>query len=95
MFLFSWAGNIRMPDCRNNLIIYCGRQAEKTVNTTFHVLAYDDKTGRIIKGVTHQGNTDNSVWARGQVWAIYGFTMAYRGTSNKIFTNCAVNAANI
>jgi hypothetical protein len=29
---------------------------------------------------THQGLSDSSTWARGQTWAMYGFTMAYEYT---------------
>jgi unsaturated chondroitin disaccharide hydrolase len=48
--------------------------------SSYHVAVYDDKTGQFIKGVTHQGYADNTMWARGQAWAIYGFTMSYRET---------------
>lgn len=62
--------------------------------STYHVLLYDNKTGKLIKGITHQGFADNSMWARGQAWAIYGFTMTYRETGNKEFLQTAINAAN-
>ena len=56
---------------------------------------YDDQTGKLIKGVTHQGYADNSMWARGQAWAIYSFTMVYRESKNPAFLRTAINAANI
>jgi len=46
----------------------------------YHVVVYDTITGKKIKGITHQGYSDNSMWARGQSWGIYGFTMCYRET---------------
>ena len=63
--------------------------------SSYHVAVYDTKTGKLIKGVTHQGYADNSMWARGQAWAIYGFTMAYRETRNPAFLQTAINAADI
>jgi unsaturated chondroitin disaccharide hydrolase len=48
--------------------------------TSYHVAVYDTLTGDFIKGVTHQGYSDSSMWARGQAWGIYGFTMMYRNT---------------
>lgn len=48
--------------------------------TSYHVVIYDKKTGKKIKAVTHQGYADESMWARGQAWAIYGYTMVYRET---------------
>lgn len=48
--------------------------------TGYHVAVYDSNTGNFIHSVTHQGYADNSMWARGQSWAIYGYTMVYRET---------------
>lgn len=59
--------------------------------TTYHVAVYDDVSGDFIKGVTYQGYKDNSMWARGQAWAIYGFTMCYRETGNEAFLETAKN----
>jgi unsaturated chondroitin disaccharide hydrolase len=48
-----------------------------------HVAVYDTVDGHFIKGITHQGYADSSLWARGQAWAIYGYTMVYRETGDK------------
>ena len=53
--------------------------------TSYHVVLYDTATGKKVKGITHQGYSDASMWARGQAWAIYGFTMVYRETRDKRF----------
>ena len=53
--------------------------------TSYHVVVYDTATGKKVKGITHQGYSDASMWARGQSWAIYGFTMVYRETKDKMF----------
>ena len=50
--------------------------------TSYHVAVYDTLTGEFIKGVTHQGYSDDSMWARGQAWAIYGYTVVYRETKD-------------
>jgi unsaturated chondroitin disaccharide hydrolase len=57
--------------------------------TSYHVVVYDTLTGKKIKGVTHQGYSDSSMWARGQSWAIYGFTMVYRETKDPKFLDFA------
>ena len=54
---------------------------------------YDDKTGKAIQKVTHQGYSDESVWARGQAWGIYGYTMSYRETGNKKYLKTAEKLA--
>lgn len=46
----------------------------------YHVVSYDPETGKVEKKNTHQGIADESVWSRGQGWALYGFTMCYRYT---------------
>lgn len=51
-------------------------------NSTWHVVVYDTITGNVKDKVTHQGFDANSSWARGQAWAIYGFTMCYRYTKD-------------
>ena len=61
--------------------------------TSYHVAVYDTLTGEFIKGVTHQGYSDDSMWARGQAWAIYGYTMAYRETKRQDFLDMAVHTA--
>lgn len=46
--------------------------------TCYHVAVYDTLDGHFIHGKTHQGFSDSSTWARGQAWAVYGFTMMAR-----------------
>jgi len=55
----------------------------------YHVAVYDTLTGDFIKGVTHQGYADSTLWARGQAWGIYGYTMVYRETGDKRFLRFA------
>lgn len=63
--------------------------------SAYHVVVYDTITGKKNKGVTHQGYADNSMWARGQSWAIYGFTMCYRETQKPEFLDFAQKVADI
>jgi len=60
---------------------------------TYHVLDYDTTNGSVIARNTHQGYADESVWSRGQAWAIYGFTMTYRFTKDSRFLQTAQRAA--
>ncbi len=57
--------------------------------SSYHVAVYDTISGKFIKGVTHQGYADNTMWARGQAWGIYGYTMIYRETGDKTFLRFA------
>ena len=78
------------------------RHAETTMlnhfrpdGSCYHVAVYDTLDGHFIKGVTHQGYADNSMWCRGQAWAIYGYTMVYRYTHDKRFLDFAQKVADI
>lgn len=53
--------------------------------SSYHVLDYDSVTGKVLKKNTHQGYSHESAWARGQAWALYGYTMCYRETKDRSF----------
>lgn len=61
----------------------------------YHVAVYDAIDGHFMKGVTHQGYADTSMWARGQSWAIYGYTMVYRYTHNPVFLQFAQKVTDV
>ena len=63
--------------------------------TSYHVVVYDPLTGERLKGMTHQGYADDSMWARGQAWAIYGYTMVYRETGDPKYLDFARRVADV
>ncbi|WP_159019074.1 glycoside hydrolase family 88 protein [Algibacter sp. L3A6] len=63
-------------------------------NSCYHVVDYDTISNQPRMKVTHQGFNDESSWARGQGWAIYGYTMAYRYTKDKRYLDRAEATAN-
>lgn len=78
------------------------KHAETTMNnhfrpdhSSYHVVIYDNETGKKIKGMTAQGYNDASMWARGQAWAIYGYTMVYRETKDPQFLDFAHKLARV
>ena len=44
---------------------------------------FDPETGEKLCGVTHQGYSDNSCWARGQAWGICGIAFSYSYTRDE------------
>jgi len=52
-------------------------------NSCYHVVDYDTISNGVRKKATFQGFSDESTWARGHSWAVYGYTMCYRYTKNK------------
>ncbi|MCF3108242.1 glycoside hydrolase family 88 protein [Niabella sp. CC-SYL272] len=61
--------------------------------STYHVVCYDPASPAVVGRETAQGYADNSTWARGQAWAIYGFTMIYRFTKDPQFLKTAAGLA--
>lgn len=61
--------------------------------TTFHTFYWDTVTGAPLRGETEQGNADDSCWARGQAWGIYGFALNYRYTGEPSFLGAARRCA--
>ncbi|MDD2798065.1 MAG: glycoside hydrolase family 88 protein [Bacteroidales bacterium] len=48
----------------------------------YHVVDYDKIKGGVRGKCTAQGYSDESSWARGQAWALYGFAVCYRETKD-------------
>ena len=62
-------------------------------NSTYHVVTYNELTGEVTDKRTAQGRADESAWARGQVWGLYGYTMMYRVTGEERYLEQAVKIA--
>ena len=63
-------------------------------NSSYHVVDYDTaKAGAILEKKTHQGFADESAWARGQAWGLYGYTMCFRETGDSIYLTQAKKIA--
>lgn len=63
--------------------------------SSYHLLNYDTITGLVKTKGTFQGKSDESSWARGQGWGLYGFTMCFRETGNPAFLVQAKNIAKL
>lgn len=77
------------------------RHADKTLAchfrpdfTSFHVVSYTPDGGIEWQG-TFQGKADSSSWARGQAWAVYGFTDCYRETRREEYLRRALDVADM
>ena len=61
--------------------------------SSYHVVDYYPQGGGARAKFTHQGAADDSQWARGQAWAIYGFTEMYEDLGDPAYLDRAVSAA--
>lgn len=81
---------------------YCLDHADRTMEnhfrpdgSTYHLVEYDQKTGDVIRKKTVQGYSDESMWARGEAWALYGYTMVYRKLQEGRYLSQAKKIANL
>lgn len=65
----------------------------RTDGSTTHVVRFDETSGRPVWKGTVQGLHDESTWARGQSWAVHGFTTAYRESGDPRLLDAARRTA--
>ena len=58
-------------------------------NSSVHLVDYDPETGAVLERVTHQGYSDESAWARGQAWGLYGYEAMYRLSGDRRYLDQA------
>lgn len=82
LFLLWWAyeetRDKKYYDAAFNHSIATMRNMVRDDGSTVHIVKFNPMNGKIIKKLTLQGYSDTSCWSRGQSWAIYGFTVAYK-----------------
>lgn len=82
--LLFWAsqetGEERFRDAALQHTQTCLRHSIREDGSTYHTFFMDPVTGGPVRGVTCQGYKDDSAWARGQAWGIYGLALSYRYT---------------
>ncbi len=61
--------------------------------STAHEGLFDPDNGQFLRQRTQQGWRDDSTWARGQAWALYGFTTAYSFSREPVFLHTAERLA--
>lgn len=61
--------------------------------SSYHVVNYNVKTGAVQQRRTDQGYADESAWARGQAWGLYGYTLMYRETKDQKYLDQANHIA--
>ena len=61
--------------------------------SSYHVVNYNPETGAVQQKRTAQGYADESAWARGQAWGLYGFTVMYRETHEQKYLDQAKHIA--
>ncbi|WP_257345926.1 glycoside hydrolase family 88 protein [Pseudalkalibacillus decolorationis] len=84
--LLYWAtevtGDEKYKDAAHNHALKTLAHIVREDATTHHTFYFDTETGEPRFGKTHQGYSDESCWARGQAWGVYGFPLSYKFTKD-------------
>ena len=94
-FASKVTGDPHYAEIANSHAITTAREQFREDYSNYHVVNYDPETGKVLHKQTCQGFSDNSAWARGQAWAVYGYTACYRETQDTTFLNFAVKVADM
>ncbi|SIT68494.1 glycoside hydrolase family 88 protein [Microbacterium sp. RU33B] len=86
MPLLTWAfeqtGEERYADAVRRHTTQLRAHILREDDSTFHTFYWDAETGEPLRGGTEQGAFDQSCWARGQAWGIYGFALNHKATGD-------------
>lgn len=95
--LLVWASaNGGGEELRNIAISHADRTRDlffRPDGSTYHVVQLDPADGKVRRKRTQQGMADESVWSRGQTWAIYGFAYMHEATGDPKYLECALKAS--
>jgi len=79
--LFFWAyeqtGEEKYLEAAKSQLDITEKYLIREDGSSYHHYQFDVETHAPVKGVTGQGNRDESTWSRGQAWGVYGFAMGY------------------
>ncbi|MEQ9849509.1 glycoside hydrolase family 88 protein [Pectobacterium brasiliense] len=88
--LLFWAanetGNPRYREAAHRHLTQAAQHLVRDDASSFHTFYMDIHTGQPLRGDTHQGFSNNSCWARGQAWGMYGFALGFNYTGDPAFT---------
>lgn len=97
MPLLTWAyeqtGEERYADAVRRHTAQLREHIIREDDSTFHTFFWDAETGEPVRGSTAQGAHDDSCWARGQAWGIYGFALNHRATDDPELLDAAWRCA--
>lgn len=82
--LLYWAtevtGDEKYANIAHRHVATCLKNSIRADGSTYHTFFMDPVTGGPSHGATCQGYKDDSCWARGQAWGVYGTAISYRYT---------------
>ncbi|MES2263004.1 MAG: glycoside hydrolase family 88 protein [Pseudomonadota bacterium] len=95
--LLHWAseasGEARYRDAALSHLLRSRAYLVRPDDSSYHTYHFDPVSGQPLRGSTAQGLSDDSCWARGQAWGIYGFALNYRYVPDQGLLDVAMRQA--
>ncbi len=95
--LLFWATNYSKDSTYYNIAVNHANTTMKNHYredfSSYHEVIYDENTGAVKAQITNQGFVDESSWARGQAWGLYGYVVMYRETGDQKYLDQAEHIA--
>ncbi|MEG0085204.1 MAG: glycoside hydrolase family 88 protein [Niameybacter sp.] len=87
--LLYWAtevtGDEKYQEIATKHIKTCLKYVVREDHSTYHTYYFDKETGEGVRGVTAQGYKNDSAWARGQAWGVYGLALSYKYVKDEYY----------
>lgn len=93
--LLYWSGSEKNREIARNHAEIASKTLIRPDYSSYHTYLMRPETGEAVCGKTHQGYQDESTWARGQAWAVYGFALSYAYTKEPHFLEVAERTAEV
>ena len=95
--LLFWASEQTGNEAYHRAAYHHARNSQRHLirpdGSSYHTFFFNQETGEPDHAETHQGFSDDSLWARGQAWAIYGFALAAQWCDDETFLETAKQTA--
>lgn len=91
--LLYWTGDERKREIAYQHAKTSAKYLIRDDFSSYHTYLMNPDTGEAVCGKTHQGYEDESTWARGQGWSVYGFILSYGYTRDEEFLQVARKTA--
>jgi unsaturated chondroitin disaccharide hydrolase len=86
-------GSASWRDKAHTHALTVARDLVRSDGSVHHIIVYNPSTGAVVGEMAGQGYSVDSMWSRGQAWAVHGFADSYRHTRDPILLETARKVA--
>jgi hypothetical protein len=91
--VWQWNNDVQLYEIANEHALKTMEVQFKPDFSAYQIVDFDSSTFKVVKRGSFQGYADSTSWARGQAWGLYGFTLAFRETKDRVYLDQAIRIA--